>query len=151
MKTKKGFTIVELLMSLTVSSVLILSAGVVLIGGHNMWNRGLKRANLQRDASFAMLKINRLIREGNSAVLEDEGSSIKITKESNWIRFYHDQNVDSLMLEVQDQDPVAIVEGTVNKLEFQMQPKIITLTLSLKEDDYKIDYISTVMMRNYGG
>lgn len=151
MKTKKGFTLVEILITIMVASILIVSAGIVLAGGHTIWNNGLKRANLQRDASFAMLKINRLIRQGHNAVLEDDGKSLKITNESSWIKFYHDENADNLILEAQDELPVTIVEGTVDKLEFKTQPKIVTVTLTLKQDNYEIAYISTVMMRNFEG
>jgi prepilin-type N-terminal cleavage/methylation domain-containing protein len=151
MKYKKGFTLVELLLSLTIASILILSSAVVMLGGNAMWERGLQRANLQRDASFAMTKITRAIREGNNAVLEDNGNIIKITNSSNWVKYYRDSSTKKLMLEVQDEIPVAIIDDNIIKLQFQQQPKLISVTLSLEEDDYTVEYTSTVMMRNLEG
>jgi len=78
-KTKNGFTIVELLVSILAFSIMILAVGLLLIYGMLGWRKNTHSVNMQRDAVIAMEEISREIRNSNIAEIGYDASGIYFT------------------------------------------------------------------------
>jgi len=153
MKTElqKGFTIIEVLIAIVACTILLLAAGTVLVSGHAFWNKAWEKANLQRDASRAMLTISRTVKEGMAAQLDNDGKGVTIYKGADSIRFYHPPGTHDLKSEVQGGQSQTIIDGYLENVTFTVQGDLIGIDLRLKRDDLRTDFVSTVMMRNAGG
>jgi len=155
MKTirQRGFTLVELMVATLASIILVLATGMLMSIGHNNWNAAWKRANLQRDASYAMLRMSRPIRAGTSAQVEDNGAGLRIYTEGSWMRFFVAPGVSKLTLksEIGTNTPETILDDKVEDLQFNVTGNTVKIDLKLKEDDLQTHFVSTIMMRNYGG
>ena len=77
-KRQKGFTLIELIITTFTGSIVIVAAGMILFFGQKTWNSTWDRTNLQRDASYAMLRMVRDIKAWASAQEEDSGNALKI-------------------------------------------------------------------------
>ena len=153
MKTKKrnGFTLIELMTGMVAGMIVLLAAGSVLIVGNRYWDKAWDRVHLQRDGSYAMLKIGRSIRGGISAELESGGKGIKIYRQTNWIRFFLDGGNNDLKCEIEGGTPQTVVESNIADIEFTLDANRVDIGLKLGKDNFHNHFVSSVMMRNYGG
>ena len=153
MKTKvqKGLTLVELIIASVAGVIVILAAGTVLVSVHRFWYTAWERVNLQRDASYAMLRIGRSVRAGISAELENDGKAIKIHREANWIKFFLDEGSNDLKCEVEGVGIHTIIDDNVEDLVFTVEADKINIDLKLKKDNLQNHFTSSVTIRNYGG
>ena len=152
MKTKgpKGFTLIEILIVIAIGAILLSAIGVVLVSGHIFLNRAWKSVGLQRDASYAMLRMSHSIKAGRSAELENYGKGIKIYRETDWIRYFLEDGSKDLKCEIEGGQPQIVVNGNVEDLGFTLEAYKIGIDLTLKKDNLQNHFVSTVMMRNYG-
>ena len=152
MKTnvQKGFTLVEVLMAAAIGAIVLIASGTVLVGGHTFWNRAWEKANLQRDASYAMLRISRSIKAGTSAQVEGEGKAIRISREAGWIRFSSSPGTSDLKCQIEG-GPEIVINDNVEYLQFNLEDNKVTIDLRLNDDNSQNHFVTTVMMRNYGG
>jgi len=73
LKTQKGMTIIELMVTMVILSIIILGLVVFFSGGVRAWITGQYQLEAQRNARQAMESMVREIRHGK--IVEDEGSS----------------------------------------------------------------------------
>ena len=151
MKRQNGFTLIELMTGMVASMIVLLAAGSVLIVGNRYWDKTWDKVGLQRDASYAMLKISRSIRAGTSAELESDGTGIKIYRKSDWIRFYLDGDNNDLKCEIEGGTPQIVVGSSIADIEFALDANRVDIGLKLGKDNFHNHFVSSVMMRNYGG
>ena len=160
MKTirQRGFTLVELMVATLAGIILVLATGMLMSIGHNNWNAAWKRANLQRDASYVMLRMNRPIRAGISAKVDADGKGLRIYTEGGWMRFFVAQGASKLTLKSEIGSDAhetitseTILDDKIEDLQFNVTGNTVTIDLKLKEDDLQTHFVSTIMMRNYGG
>ena len=158
-KVQKGFTLIELTIAMFTGTIVILAAGIILFYGQKSWNNTWKRANLQRDASYAMLSISRPIKAGTSAQVEGKGEGLRIynDKEGVWRRFFVQPAANNLMLKSEIVEIVGdnsisktILDDKVEALQFNVTGTTVRIELKLREDNLQTHFASTVMMRNYG-
>ena len=155
-KVQKGFTLIELTIAMLIGAIVILAAGMILFYGQKSWNNTWKRANLQRDASYAMLSISRPIKAGTSAQVEGNGEGLRIynDKEGLWRRFFVQSASNNLMLksEIVGDNSISktILDDKVEALQFNVTGTTVSIDLKLREDNLQTHFASTVMMRNYG-
>ena len=156
-KTQKGFTLVEVMVGTVAGAIVLLAAGTALVAGQTFWNKAWAKANLQRDASYAVLRISRSIRAGNSATVEDDGTALRIYTEGGWIRFSAVPDTKGLRLDYGNKGSETIhsfetiLNGNLEDLEFTVEANRVGIDLKVKKDNLQNDFLSTVMMRNYGG
>jgi len=152
MKTKiqKGFTLVEVLIAIITGLIVLLAAGMVTVTGHRTWNEAWKKVNLQRDASYAMLRISSTIKAGKSAEVVNDGQALKIYRDADWIRFFLVQGTKNLKCQSEGR-PETITNNKMEYLNFNIEGNTVGVYLKLKEDNLQTHLTSTVMMRNYGG
>ena len=148
-KGQKGLTLIELVCAILTTLILALAAGTVLTTSQVSWNRAWVKANLQRDASYAMLRISRHIKAGTLAEPENDGKAIKIYKGANWIRFFLEQDSKDLKYEPKGQTAETIIRGNVEDLQFDVDENKVRVSLMLKKGDLKTHFVSETMIRNY--
>lgn len=149
-KRAKGFTLVELATAIPTALIVLIAVGTILIADHTFWNTSWSRVNFQRDASYAMFRINHHIKGGTFAETEDEGRSVKIYKGVNWIRFFLEQGSRDLKYEIEGQDPETIISSSVEELKFEVDSNKVKVNLVLKKDGLETHLVSEVVLRNYG-
>ena len=149
-KSQKGFTLIELAIAIVAGVVLILAAGVILFIGQIFWNQAWKKVNLQRDASYAMLRMSHSIKAGTAAEVLDDGKTVKIYRSGDYIRFFWVEGTNDLKSQIEGK-PEILINDKVEYVQFNVVGNKITIDLELKEDDAQTHFVSTVMMRNYGG
>ena len=147
---QKGLTLIEVLIAMVAGTIVVLAAGTALVSGHTFWNQSWEKANLQRDASYVMLRISHSIKAGKSAELESDGKAIKIYRDAGWIRFFLDEGSGDLKCEIEGEEPQTVVKDNIEDLEFTVEANKIEIDLKLKKDNFQNHFISTVVMRNYG-
>jgi len=98
-----------------------------------------------------MLRMSGSIKAGRSAELESEGKAVRIYRETNWIRFLLPPGTNDLIYQIEGQNPVTIINGKVEDVNFSVQGNKVGIDLRLEEDNLETHFTSTVMMRNYGG
>lgn len=149
-RSRKGFTLIELSIAILVTLIMLVTAGTVLTMGQDFWNSSWEKTNLQRDASYAMLKMNHHIKAGMSAETENDYKAIKIYKDANWIRFFLEQESKDLKCEPKGQPPETIISGSVEDLKFNVDGNKVTINLMLKTGDLETHLVSEAVLRNYG-
>jgi Tfp pilus assembly protein PilW len=155
MKTKRqrGFTLIELTIATFTSAIVIVAAGMILFFAQKTWNSTWNRANLQRDASYAMLRVTRDIKSGISAQVEDNGTGLRIFNDAGWTRFFIAKGATSgyaLKNETSDGGSETVLDDNLNSVQFTNSGSTVTIDINLKEDNLETHFASTVLMRNYG-
>jgi prepilin-type N-terminal cleavage/methylation domain-containing protein len=155
-KGQKGFTLIELTIAMFTGAIVIVATGSILFYGQRSWNNTWERANLQRDASYAMQRVSRAIKAGTSAKVEAEGKGLRIYNdvEGVWRRFFVQSAANNLMLKTEivgeSASDETILDGKVETLQFNVTGTTVSMELKLRKDNLQTHFASTVMMRNYG-
>ena len=149
-KSQKGLTLIELVIALVAGVVLVLAAGTILFIGQIFWNQAWKKVNLQRDASYAMLRMSHSIKAGTAAEVADDGKTVKIYRSGDYIRFFWVEGTRDLKSQIEG-EPEILINDKVEDVQFNVEDNKVTIDLELKEDDAQTHFVSTVMMRNYKG
>jgi prepilin-type N-terminal cleavage/methylation domain-containing protein len=157
-KSRKGFTLIELMVAIVASAIVVLAAGIVIVIGQTSWNQTWKKVNLQRDASYAMLRMSQSIKAATSAAADVNGPVLNIKiKDPNTgtiktITFSYVADTNNLQCQIVGEQSQTIINGKVEYLQFKVVGNnTVTIDLSLKKDDAQAHFISTVMIRNSGG
>jgi len=152
-KSRKGFTLIELIIAAAAAAILILAAGIVIVIGQTSWNETWRSVGIQRDASYGMLLMTRSIQaatDANSPSIED-GRTLYIPSQSNpSITFTYVADTNNLQCHAGGLTQT-IINGKVNNLQFGVDRNLhtVTIDLSLQKDGAQAHFKSTVMMRNY--
>ncbi len=154
-KRQKGFTLIELLSATIISAIVIAAAGSVLFYGQRSWNNTWKRVNLQRDASYAMMRMTRPVKAATSAKLEADNKGLRVYNdlEGSWRRFFVQPASKNRTLKtgiVGENVTETILDGKVEDVQFNVNGTTVTIELKLREGHLQTHLVSTVMMRNYG-
>ena len=156
-KRQKGFTLIELVIAIFTGTIVIVATGMILFFGQRTWNSTWNRTNLQRDASYAMLKMTRDIKAGASAQVEDSGKGLKIFNGGDWVRYFTASGAAMLTLKSETGGisyttslSQTVVKDNVEAVKFNVTGNTVTIDLKMKEYNLETHFASTVMMRNYG-
>jgi len=152
-KGRKGFTLIELIISITIGTIVIVAVGSILFYGQKFWDNTCKRVNLQRDASYAMQRMSRAVKAATSAQAEADGKGLRIynDKQGSWTRFFAAPGHKDLALKSDvGGTSVTILDDKVEDLQFNVTGTIVRIELKLREDNLQTHFVSTAMMRNYG-
>jgi type II secretory pathway component PulJ len=151
-KRQKGFTLMELVIATFTGTIVIVAAGMILFFGQRTWNSTWDRVELQRDASYAMLRMTQDIKAGVSAQVESNGEGLKIFKGGGWVRFFTVSGGSMLALkrETEGGTSETVIEDSVEAVQFNVTGNTVTIDFKMKEYNLETHFASTVMMRNYG-
>jgi len=151
-KRQKGFTLVELIIAMFTGTIVIVAAGMILFFGQRTWSNTWDRTNLQRDASYAMLRMVRDIKAGASAQEEDSGNALKVFQGGDWVRYSTVSGGSMLALrrETGGGSSDTVIEDSVEAVQFNVTGNTVTIDFKMKKYNLETHLASTVMMRNYG-
>jgi len=153
-RSRRGITLVELLVVVVITMIVFLSIGSGLYAGHRCWNEAWKKVNLQRDASYAMNIITRPIKGATSVtVAEDDDSVLAIDsfggRQTTFSMEPDTPETGKLLRQFAEANPHKII-GNVEDLVFIVDGNRVRIFIRLKQEDIEVALASTVMMRNYG-
>ncbi len=141
---KKGLTLVELMVAVIVLSIFILAVGTIVITSWKFWNSGWEQVRLQRDASYAFARIERIVRSGNSATVLGGGSGLQVTEGGTTYIFQLSGDVLQLTTGGNTED----VASGVNNVNFLIAGDTVTVTLALQDGNSYADFRTTILLRN---
>jgi type II secretory pathway pseudopilin PulG len=144
-----GFTLIELVVAFSIACVVFFALATILVFGQRSLNRGWEQANLQRDTSYAMLKMKQSIRGAIGAALDDDGNGVKIFHAAGWIRFWWLPGPKDLLYQLEGEDQQLLLDGVVENVNFEVDGSKVTIDLGLEKNNYQTHILSTTMMRNY--
>jgi prepilin-type N-terminal cleavage/methylation domain-containing protein len=149
---RAGLTLIEMMVALAIGLIVILGTGSLLALAQKSWNREWEQANLQRDVSYAMLKVKQSIRNGTQAQLDADGYGVKIYHTAGWIRFRFVPGQKTLRYQLEGETEQTLLNGIVQSASFEVDAtthKTVTVGLELQKGACEAQLSSTTMMRNY--
>jgi len=150
-KKQGGFSLIEVVLAMGISSIVLLAVGLVLAASQTRWNNTWGKVNLQQDGSYVMLELSHAIKEAVSATVEDGGQVIQIyDTDGHWVKYTFESETNTLKYKIEDQSTQTLIDGYVEDLSFTVENNKVGIDLILKEDGQEVHLDSTVQMRNYG-
>jgi prepilin-type N-terminal cleavage/methylation domain-containing protein len=152
-KSQAGLTLVELIVALSAACIVLCATAIILIFGQNSLSHEWQQVNLQRDASYAMLRMKQSIRCATNAQVEESGKGVKIYNRTGWIRFWYIPGQKDILWQLKDGEPQTLLDGVVESATFVIDGatvNAVTVDIDLKRDGCEAKITSTTMMRNYG-
>jgi len=154
-------TLVELMVSLIISSVLVILMGKLLFDADFALGLGQEQVNLQRDMSYAMSRIGVIIRGASEATVNDDGDEVEVERRVGgaveWTRTFVSENGALLLREDGLNDEVILRSG-VTSLGFanpvigtSPNENAIELSMTLNSDDEQISTVTVFALRNLEG
>ena len=141
----KGFTLVELMVAIIILSIVVLSVGMILTSSWRFWNNGWQQVGVQRDASYAFSRIEKVVRAGSSAVVLGGGSGLQVTSNSITNTFQLNGNVLQLITGSTTEN---IVSGVQNNTPFSILGNTVTAELILQNGNSGTDFRTAILLRN---
>jgi len=90
LKIEKGFTLIEVMISIAILGIVAALAYQMLSGGQNMWSQDLALVELQQKARQSLQRMSKEIREGTSVEITEEGQRISfIDPDGSNISYYY--------------------------------------------------------------
>lgn len=149
-RRNKGITLVEVMVATLISLIVILGAAICLAGGQSSWDIAWRKANLQRDASHAILKMTRTIMTASAAQIDDvESKAIKIYDQADWTRFSIDPGTKQLQCQLNGQPAYNLTDGKVWDVLFTVTDNQAVIDLRGSDGNLQTHFVKTIMMRNY--
>lgn len=149
---RAGLTLIELMVAVSIGCIVFLATAAMLFFGQKSLNHGWQQANLQRDASYAMLKIRQSIRGATQTQLDIDGRGVKIYHNATWIRFWFVPAQNNLQYQLEGEQEQTLLGGVVENATFEVDPnthRTVTVDFELRNGNCKAHFLSTAMMRNY--
>ena len=145
-KKKSGFTLTELLTAVSISTILVLTSGMVISNGLSSWRRGQRRIALDSDAASAVLMIERYFREGSGYEIDVSGERIDIFEAgTNNVHIIFDKSGESLRKTDLNAGTTMDVVQNVSSLSFiSVGESTVEVQLNLQDEPLK-SFLSTTL------
>jgi prepilin-type N-terminal cleavage/methylation domain-containing protein len=146
---RKGFTLIELTVAVMIFLIFILAVGTILTSSWRFWNDGWEQVRLQRDASYAFARIEKVVRDASEVSNDpDGGSTLELTKDTageQWDKTFKLTN-DVLYLE-ESSGSDAIIEG-VQEISFSDSGNMVIVELILETGSADTGFRTAIFLRN---
>jgi hypothetical protein len=152
-KFRAGLTLIELMVAAAAVTIVLFAAAIMLVFGQKSWNNELLRANLQRDASYAMLKVKRSISSATQAQFDKDELGVKLSQLSGWVKYRFIPDEKKLCCQVEGEEEKTIFDGTVEDVKFAIDPgtnKMVLVDIELQKNNCNVRLSSKTLMRNCG-
>ena len=146
---RTGLTLREIIAALSIGVIAFLATSLIFVSAQKSWERTMEHANIQKEASFAMLAMKRSIRIGTQAKLDDNGLGFKIYRSTGWIRFWYEPEQKNLRYQFEGQDEQTLLSGIVENATFGVSDNSVTVGIVLNKNSCGARLLSTTTMRNY--
>ena len=141
-----GFTFIELMIVMTAGGIGILAVSWILVLNQNSWKEGNVKLELQRDAYYAMLKIERELKPASLPDVVCNSSELVV--DSNGKRFFLESD-DLLFQESSSDSPELIVEGdTGTAFDAATSGDVVNINFTLVRGKLESFITTSVMPRN---
>jgi prepilin-type N-terminal cleavage/methylation domain-containing protein len=150
-KSRKGLTLIELMIAIAAGAFIVLAVGMVIVNGQTFLNEAWKKVNLQRDASYAMLVMSQSIKKATSAVVDANTRAVTITDPNGGTtRFQWNSGQNKIRCHLLGGGSPYTIINNVQNLQFYLDDvnDTVTMYLRLQKDNVQTYFVSTVMMRN---
>ena len=151
--TRSGLTIIELMVAAAAVTIVLFAAAIMVVFGQKSWNNELLRANLQRDASYAMLKMKRSINSATGVQIDKDELGIKLSQTTGWVRYRFNPEDKDLCRQVEGESLETVLDGIVEDVTFAVDPntnKMVQVDIELHKNNCTARISSKTMMRNSG-
>lgn len=163
-QTRLALTLVEMLVAMIMVTIILSAAAVTMIYGQRAIDSEWEQAGIQRDASYAMLKMKQAIRGASQARITGDGKGFKVYKDGQWTKFKYVPGVKDIRYKVlQDgeewedydiEDPEAntLIDGIAESVCFSIDPSTnstVAISFYLKKGQFETQISSSVTMRNF--
>ena len=156
MRTKKGFTLVEITIGLVIASILLLIVGTIQVTSVKFWLRGEAKVALQSEASFLFACLTPPVREATNAAVSSNGQTLTLTKNTpegilEWTKkFYREGN--NLKYQLDAQTSEILILGTLDSLAFThpADKGNVGIAIVLYKSGESFSLQKTLVMRNFG-
>ena len=148
---RTGLTIIELMVAAAAVTIVIFAAAIMLVSGQKAWNNELLRSSLQRDASYAMLKMKKSISSATQAQIDKDELGIILTQTAGSVRYRFNPESKDLFCQVEGESLEQILNGTVEDLTFAIDPntkKMVSVDIELQKNNCAARLYSKTLMRN---
>lgn len=143
----KGITLVEIIVSLAISTIVVLAVYSFIFAGTNSYKSTNKQTTVQQETSYVMKMLGGKIKAGNSSDARIINSSGNIVYDTgNDAIFYYNDASNSLYVFKYSTvggagsiDYVGILSGTYSNKKYLVSKCIDSLTISFVGDDIKRD------------
>jgi prepilin-type N-terminal cleavage/methylation domain-containing protein len=146
---RQGLTLIEIIIAISIGSIIFLATALIMVPVQKSWDRTMMRANVQRNASFAMLAMKRSIITGTRVELDADGEVLTVHRDTGWIKFRYEPTEKTLLYQFEGQDEQTLVLGTVEAANFYVNNNSVTVNIELEKDGYVARLLTTTTMRNY--
>ncbi len=157
----RGVTLVELMVSLIISSVIVVLMGKLLFDADFALGLGQEQVNLQRDMSYAMNRVGMMMRGASEATVNDDGDEVAVERRVGstieWTRTFVCESGALLLREDGLDDEVVIGDG-VTALGFanpviggSENENAVEVSLTLSSDSEKLSAVTVFALRNLEG
>jgi len=152
MRKNKGFTLVELIIGMLVSSILMLVVGIISIAGHTSYEKLRKESEVYNDAYSGINLIQRSVHRAINLKIVEDGADSTITADNFTFRV----DGDSLVCDV-DIDSDGTVDRTdiiisgVEGLSFELGGSVdnlVKITLTGTKDKVLFNVSASALRRN---
>ncbi len=140
-----GFTLVELMITAIASTIIMLAIGTTLRSSHVFWYDTHQRLNRERDGAHLMYCINRVVKQGTSALVQNNGQSLKVFDRIGSTTIYLSNGTIYLQPEG---DSAQILWENVDNIVFSINGQAVNMSLQLAPAAENRVHLSTTAMRN---
>ena len=145
---KTGFTLIELIMGIIIGIIVLLTVGYSLVFSNKVSKNQIIEYNLTREGSFALLFVEKKLRDKNpeDIEIEDDGNKIKINSEG--ISTYIYQNGKHLVYFDGEKENV-LIKDIVEEVNFEKEKDdLIKTEIILNQDNFSKTFETKTKLRN---
>lgn len=145
---KTGFTLIELIMGIIIGIIVLLTVGYSLVFSNKVSKNQIIEYNLTREGSFALLFIEKKLRDKDpeDIEIEDDGNKIKINSEG--ISTYIYQNGKNLVYFDGEKENV-LIKDIVEEVNFEKEKDdLIKTEIILNQDNFLKTFETKTKLRN---
>ena len=151
----KGISLIELLIGIVIAIIISLTAGVVLIQTSSMYRETVKRINLEKEASFVMMKMEKEMRVKKTEDIEvdEDGEKLLLDKNNENSPYY--QKVNNDLVYYNGNELKTLIKGKVEGLNFSyytdgdiVKNDLIKIFLSISDEKNEYSIETFVKLRN---
>jgi len=145
---KTGFTLIELIMGIIIGIIVLLTVGYSLVFSNKVSKNQIIEYNLTREGSFALLFVEKKLRDKNpeDIEIEDDGNKIKINSEG--ISTYIYQNGKNLVYFDGEKENI-LIKDIVEEVNFEEEKDdLIKTEIILNQDNFLKTFETKTKLRN---
>lgn len=152
---KNGMTLIELLIGMVMATIIAITIGVVLMRTSSMYREMLKKLNLEKEASYSLMKIEKDLRVKTPDDIEIMESGTKLVLDKNNDNSPYFQKIDNNLVYYDGNETKTLIKDNVSVLSFEyytegeeVKYNLIKINLTLSDGKHEYNIETMVKLRN---